>query len=199
MAADKGTDKHEILEKLVGLPAKEINGMAKILQYIADLRSTRRFKVLIEEEIQTTWLTRPGKTTADLVLYTQDQLDIIDYKWGKILVEAIGNPQGLFYGVSYAALAPKAKGFTFHLLQPLADNYSSWFADTNVLAKFKEDALAAEQLIIKGDRTFGPSDHGCTFCPANPQSRGEKAGPYCPALMQIFYPKVVDEDAILNL
>lgn len=198
-AADRGTERHEILEKIMELGTKDIEGMGKILTYVGALRKTRRFNVLVEESIKTTWLAQPNRTTVDLCLYTRDEMHILDYKWGAIPVEVEDNEQLLFYGISLAGLAPKAKGITFHILQPYADNYSDWFADTTVLQAFKDKALAAEQRIIAGDHTFGPSDHGCMFCPANPQSRGAKAGPYCPAMLQIHYPKVVDEDAILSL
>jgi hypothetical protein len=87
---------------------------------------------------------------------------------------------------------------TLHVLQPPVDSYESWFADTNVMAKFMADARAAEKKILAGDTTFGPSDH-CKFCPANPHSRSDKGRPLCPAMMRLLYPGHLDEDAVLAL
>ena len=197
-AKGEGTRKHEMLEPIVALSPKDVDGFARILRYVADLRATRRFKVLVEQSFTATWLTTEPKTKPDLVLYTQDEIHVLDYKWGKIPVEVVGNEQALFYGVCSAPLAPKAKGVTLHILQPYADNFESWFADTNVLAKFMADAQAAEAAIQRGDVTFGPSDH-CKFCPANPHGRGDKGRPLCPEMMRMLYPGHLDEDAILAL
>lgn len=197
-AANRGTAKHEMLEPLMRLTSKEIDGMARYLRYVADLRATRRFKVLVEESVEATWLTTKPRTTADLVLYTQDELHIIDGKWGRIPVDPVDNAQLLFYAVCYAPLAPKAKGATLHILQPAIDNFDSWFADTTVLAAYMQEAMAAEKQIQAGDTTFGPSEN-CRFCPANPHTRGLKGKPLCPELMKVLYPDKTDESAILAL
>lgn len=197
-AANRGTAKHKMLEPLLELPAKEIGYMSRLLKYVADLRSTRRFKVLIEHPVTATWLaTQPG-TTADLVLYTQDEIHVLDQKWGKIPVEVKENEQLLFYAACYGPLAPRAKGVTVHILQPYAENYDSWFIDTNRLALFMQEAMTAEAAIQAGSIKFMPGDH-CTFCPANPHSRGAKGAPLCPAMMQMLYPSHVNEDEILGL
>lgn len=197
-AANRGTAKHKMLEPIMELPAKDIGHMARLLQYVANLRSTRRFKVLVEQPVKATWLTTQPSTTADLVLYTADEIHVIDQKWGRIPVEVVDNEQLLFYAVCYAPLAPKAKGVTLHILQPYADNFTSWFADTPRLAQFMADAQAAEAAIQSGSTSFGPSDH-CTFCPANPHSRSVKGSPLCPAMMQMLYPPHLNEDEILAL
>jgi len=189
---------HEMLEPIMRLKASEVLQFAELLQYVAALRATRRFTALVEERVTADWLdTKPG-TTADLVLYTQDEMHIIDYKWGKMPVEVTDNQQLLYYAACYAHLAPKAKGVTVHILQPPIHEYNEWFADTNVIAQFMSDARAAEAAIQAGDVTFGPSD-SCTFCPANPHSRGEKGRPLCPAMMKMLYPDKTDEAEILGL
>lgn len=198
-AADEGTKRHEYLEPILSLSTKDILGFARILQYVGEIASTRRFKRLVEEKIKATWLVQQPETTVDYVLYTQDEMHVFDWKWGKIPVPVTGNAQLLFYAVSVAALAPRAKGVNLHICQPYADNFDSVFVDTNELMKFRNEALEAERRIMAKDLTFGPTDKECTFCPANPHGRGAKAGPYCPPLMQVFYPPVIDEDDILAL
>lgn len=208
-AAAFGTSVHKIIEDLIAtkhvtattttkFSAKDMLAVARILTYIGELWSTRRFHVLSETSVEAAWLTTKPKTTADLVLYVQDEIHVIDVKWGKVHVEVVDNDQLLYYDVCYAPLAPKAKGVMNHILQPRADNMNSWFADTTRLAKFMADAQATEAAIAAGDVTFGPSDH-CKFCPAYPHSRGERGKPLCPATMQLLYPSHIDEDAILAL
>lgn len=179
--------------------ARDMLAMASLLQYIGDLMSTRRFSRLVETPMKATWLKAEPETRADLVLYTKDEIHVLDPKWGFVEVSPVENEQLLFYGVTYSHLAPKAKGVTLHILQPRIDNMVSWFADTNRLIKFRDEAQQAEAAIAAGDVTFGPSHH-CTFCPANPHSRGDKGKPLCPAMLQVLYPKQdVDEDAMLAL
>lgn len=193
-----GTLMHALLEPIMHLSPRQVDQFARVLRYVADLRKTRRFKVLVEQSVQATWLSTTPWTTVDLVLYTQDEIHVIDYKWGKIPVEVVNNEQLLFYAVSFAALAPKAKGVTLHVLQPPADTYESWFADTHVLADFMAEAQLAEKKIQAGDVSFGPSEH-CKFCPANPHGRGDKGKPLCPAMMKLLYPHTINEDEILSL
>lgn len=193
-----GTQKHKILESVIDQSPKDLMLMVKVLQYVSDLRQTRRFNVLIEEEVKATWLTTAPSTTADLVLFTQDEIHVIDYKWGRIPVSVHDNAQLKYYAVCYSPLAPLAKGVTVHILQPYADVYESEFLSTLDLQDFMAEAQHTETQLLAGDLTFGPSDH-CTFCPANPHSRSDKGSPKCPVMLKLLYPPVVEEDEILNL
>lgn len=197
-AANRGTNMHDIFAKVMELPNADMQQLIRAMVYIAALRKTRRFKVLVEVSVKASWLQSQPDTTVDLVLYTQDEIHVIDLKTGKIRVDVIDNAQLLYYAACFAPLAPKAKGVNLHIVQPWAENMEHWFADTNVLATFIAEAQAAEARVLRGDVTFGPSDH-CKFCPANPHSRGQKGSPFCPALMKIHYPSIVDEDSILAL
>lgn len=196
-AANRGTLMHELFAKITELPAREMAAAAEAIAYVAELRSTRRFKVLIEQSIKATWLTSEPDTTVDLVLYTQDEIHVIDWKWGKVRVEVTDNAQLMYYALCFAPLAPKAKGVTLHIVQPNADNMNSWFADTATLATFMGTATKTEKLLLSGDVTFGPSDN-CFFCPANPHSRGQKGTPLCPTMLGMLYPPLMDTDEILN-
>jgi hypothetical protein len=196
-AKGKGTLMHKMLEPVWQLSATDMQHVVRVITYVAWLRDQRRFNVLIEERVQATWLPSAPYTTADLVLYTADEIHVVDFKWGRIPVEIVGNKQVLFYGRSYAHLAPKAQGVTGHIVQPYADNFESWFMDTAELARFEADAILADKAITSGDITFGPSDH-CIFCPAFPHSRSDKGKPLCPVTMAMLYPPLMDEDEILN-
>ena len=196
-AKGKGSEIHKIFEQAANYSAKDMQAIASAMTYVANLRATRRFKVLTEATTTADWLDSKPLTTVDLVLYTQDELHILDYKTGRIRVEVLDNQQLLYYAACFAHLAPKAKGVTVHIVQPWANNIASWFADTNVLRQFIDDARATEQKLLNKVPDFQPGNH-CTFCPANPHSRGDKGSPLCPAMMQLLYPTWVDEKEMLD-
>jgi len=197
-AANRGTIMHALFAQVMDLGAADLRKFSEAVAYIAALRQTRRFHTLIEEPITAEWLiTKPG-TTADLVLYTQDEIHVIDLKTGKIPVSAFENKQLMYYAVSYGHLAPKAKGVTMHIVQPWAGVMDSWYADTAKLHLFMAEAKDAEfRINVLEERDFGPGDH-CMFCPANPRGRGQKGHPFCPALMDMYYPMAVDEAAMMS-
>jgi hypothetical protein len=196
-AANRGTHIHEVFAEAMSFSAKNLRKFSEATTYIADLRERRRFNVLIEESVTAEWLpTKPG-TTADLVLYVADEMHIVDLKTGKIPVSAVDNQQLLFYAATYGHLAPKAKGVHLHIVQPWADVMEDWFADVSVIAQFMNDAAVAESAIQAGSTQFSPGD-SCQFCPANPHGRGLKGQPLCPAMMELLYPRLIDEDEILG-
>lgn len=196
-AANRGTAMHAIMAEIMTLSRPDAENFAKALTYIARVRDLRRFSLLSEHPVTAEWLsTKPG-TTADLVLYTKDEIHILDLKTGRVPVYATDNKQMLFYAACYGHLAPKAPGVWLHIVQPWADNMEAWFASATTINKFMHDAIVAELAIGRGDTTFQPGDH-CMFCAANPQGRGEKGRPYCPALMEMYYPTIVDEDALIS-
>lgn len=208
-AAGAGTSVHKVIEDLLKIEyvtksrtskfnARDMIAMGKALVYIGEVWSKRRFRYLSEHTVHAEWLVTRPQTTADLVFYTEDQLEIVDTKWGLIPVEVVGNEQLLYYARAYAYLAPKAKWVTVHIVQPRADNIESWTISAAELKQFEADTIAAEAAIQSGDTTFGPSDH-CKFCPAFPHSRGLKGTPLCPATLQLLYPRVeIDEAEMLD-
>jgi hypothetical protein len=197
-AKGKGTRMHEMLEPLWELSVADMTHVVNVIQYVANIRAKRRFKVLVEEKVVADWLPSAPSTTVDLVFYVQEEIHIIDFKWGAIPVEVVDNKQLLYYARSYAHLAPKAKQVTVHIVQPYAGVFEAWDIDTATLAQFEAAAIVTDMAIQAGDTTFGPSD-ACTFCPAYPHSRSDKGKPLCPATMALLYPPIVHEDEILAL
>lgn len=196
-AANRGSHMHELFAGVMRLPLRDAENFSRALDFVNGIRRRRRFKVKIEEQVTVEWLATKPNTTADLVMYVSDEIHIIDLKTGKIPVEVIGNHQMLYYAVSYGHLAPKAKGVWLHIVQPWANVTESWFADTSVLAQFMNDAAATEAAIQAGSTQFSPGHH-CQFCPANPHGRGLKGQPLCPTMLDLLYPRLIDEDEILN-
>lgn len=196
-AKGKGTEIHKIFEDAAAYTQKDMLYIAQAMQYVAELRGRRRFKIVTEHKMVAEWLPSQPSTTVDVILYTQDELHIVDYKTGKIPVDVYGNEQLLFYAASAAQeFSPRAKGVALHIVQPWADNMGSWYVTAQELQQFMLAARTAEAKVTGKVVEFGPSDH-CQFCPANPHSRGDKGTPLCPAMMNILYPREVDEDEIL--
>ena len=191
-AANRGTQMHEMFASIMSLGAKDVAMMAKAIEYISNLRMRRRFKVLIEQPMKAEWLMLAPTTTADLVLFTQDELHVIDLKTGKIPVSAVDNDQLLFYAATYGPLAPKAKVVHLHIVQPWADVMEEWEVSADELKKWMMDARRAELKINAGSTMFSPGDH-CQFCPANPHGRGARGAPNCPAMMDLLYPQPVPD------
>jgi hypothetical protein len=197
-AANRGTQMHAMFAQVMSLPAKDARMMAESIAYVAQIRARRRWRTLIEEPRQADWLVGKPWTQADLVLAAADELHVFDLKTGGIPVSAFENFQLMYYALTYAPLAAKAKGAYLHIVQPWADNIEVWFADATRLEEFRDEAVAAELAITNEDVTFSPGDH-CLFCPANPHGRGARGRPNCPAMMAMLYPQPpVDYDEILK-
>lgn len=194
-----GTEMHRFMELAQAYSPAEVLALARAMEYVAELRKRRRFKMRLEAQGQGWWLVGKPNTTADVLLYVSDEIHVIDYKFGRVPVEVDGNDQGKYYSLAFLPMAPRAKGVHFHIVQPLVDNIESTFFTRAELEQFKADTIAAQDAILNGSVKFSPGDH-CQFCPANPHSRGAKGSVYCPAMLQVLYPPPpLDEDAILDL
>lgn len=196
-AANRGTRLHELFAELMHGSTKDAKKFSEALEYVSEVRSRRRFRRLIEKTEDVVWLHAGLQTTADLVLYVRDEIHVLDLKTGRIPVEVTDNYQLLYYAATYGHYAPNAKGVHLHIVQPWADNMEEWFADTQTIADFMQQAVDAQMQIDNGDTTFTPGDW-CTFCPANPHARTEKGHPSCPAMMRMLYPEILDEQEILK-
>lgn len=194
-------DKIEWLQSLRDFAPATLRFIGEAALYIADIADRMTFHmspvvVMAEEALVADWLPSTPGTTPDVTYVGEDVLEVVDYKNGKIPVSPVDNDQGMFYAACKIHLAPKAKEFTIHIVQP--GNVNSWTAPIEHLHKWMNEAINADRAIMAKDLTLTPNDH-CTFCPANPQSRGEKAGPYCPPMMKLLYPGFVDEAEILSM
>ena len=83
-----------------------------------------------------------------------------------------------------------------HVVQP--GNQTSEHVTYQQLMDWMEEAIAADTAIMQKDLALKPGSH-CTFCPANPHSRGDKAAPWCPPMYSMLYPDTTNDDEILDL
>lgn len=181
------------------LSPKELRFLADAIEYFNDVV----FKVGThnlhqEEKVTIDWLESKPRTTADVVVWDEEELDIIDWKTGAIAVDAVDNTQLEFYAGAWIKLCPPSvRLIKVHIVQP--GNTSSWSFTREKLEHRMQELRRAEAKVLNKDLTLIPSDH-CKFCPANPHGRGDKGTPSCPAMMKLLYPPApADDDAILDL
>jgi hypothetical protein len=117
------------------------------------------------------WVTE-GFGTGDLVIITDDLVEVMDLKYGKgIYVDAKGNSQMRLYGLgAFNELADlyDIKRVRMTVLQPRLNNYSSEELPIADLLKWADDAVVpAAKLAWAGEGVFVPGPH-CTssFCKA---------------------------------
>lgn len=176
----------------------------KMMRFIADaaervhsLRTQLRYADFKSEvKTEARWLDSRPTVTTDVVILEHDYLHVIDYKTGAIPVDAAANAQLLFYAATLLDLAPNAKEITLEIIQP--GHNSVWVVRRGFLEQWMVQAQLADKRITAKDLTLSPGEH-CTFCPANPHSRGDKSVARCPAKYNQLYPPRVDTDEIFDL
>jgi hypothetical protein len=180
-AANRGTLLHACVATLLS-EFKTQGQFEKLLQLFIALNAVmqkRRFKVLIEVTAVLDWLQRPAPTTADLVLYTADELHVWDWKFGSMPVSTSAL-QLKIYAFAFLFLAPKATGVWVHVLQP--GNYAEVFFSRQQLLDAVELVKKHEAAVIDGDLSFNTGKQ-CEFCPASPFTRGAKGNISCPTFV----------------
>ena len=186
-------------------PPRQMMFISEAMVYVWDLRSelhttNENVDVYTEHSMQARWLPQPTLTTVDVGIVCDHEIHVVDYKNGAIAVNPEFNDQLLFYAATLLQYGDEnIHWITMHILQP--KNFAHWTVTRAFLERWIKDAGKAQQKILDQDLSLNPGDH-CTFCPANPHSRGDKGTPLCPAKTAQLYPEssaTVDEDAILNL
>lgn len=181
------------------LTPKELKFLADAIEYFNSVVFiTGTANLHQEEKVTIDWLTSRPRTTADVVVWDEETLHIIDWKTGAIAVDAVDNTQLEFYAAAWIhRVPPSVQKISVHIVQP--GNTSQWLFSRRALMNRMAELEQAEARVLAKDLTLVPSDH-CKFCPANPHSRGDKGTPSCPAMLKLLYPPMpADEDAILDL
>ena len=180
-AANRGTMLHAIMATLLVEfnTQKKYAGLLQLMTKLGEIIASRRFKILVEVQAEMDYLQNPTVTTADLVLYTADELHVWDWKWGSMPVDP-ASLQLRLYGNAFKFLSPKAAGVTVHVGQP--GNYSSAFYSMAQLQAAEDLVVKHEAEVLAGDLSFNTGKQ-CDFCPASPWTRGAKGNISCPAFI----------------
>ena len=198
--ADEGTCAHEVasraLEQRVNAQAFvgeviSVNGkdwvvtdeMATYVQVYLDHVRGFDGALCVEQRLDISFLTREpeAKGTSDAVILAQDELIVIDLKYGKgVRVDAEQNEQLQIYALG-ALNAYEYLGFStvrMVIVQPRLDHISEWVVTVDDLKQFGEAVkLRAEACFSVLDKPsvddFSPSEDACRFC---------RAKAFCPGL-----------------
>ena len=111
-----------------------------------------------------------GGTDRDVVIITDDTLEVIDLKFGKgIPISAVNNPQTRLYGLgaisTYGMLYDFSK-IRMTIIQPRLDSISTEELTVEELLTWAEEDLKPKaQLAFSGKGDFNAGEH-CRFCRA---------------------------------
>jgi hypothetical protein len=132
-------------------------------------------QIVLEKQIDLTKYLPEGFGTGDVVIVSDDLLEIIDLKYGKgVPVSSEKNKQLMLYGLgvleSYDFLYD-IKEVRLTIFQPRIDNTSSWSIDAAELRTWGEEfVIPTAKAAFEGTGEFVVGDH-CRFCKAKAQCR----------------------------
>lgn len=128
--------------------------------------------ILVEQRLDFSVWVPEGFGTGDLVIITDDLVEVLDYKHGKgVFIEAQDNSQMRLYGLgAYNELAHlyDIKRVRMTVLQPRLDNFGSEELTIEELLKWADDIVVpAAKIAWEGAGQFVPGDHCASgFCRA---------------------------------
>lgn len=131
-------------------------------------------KILLEQKLDLTKYVEGGFGTADCVIVSSANIEVIDLKFGKgKLVNAEGNPQLKYYALGALDLFQETTGWHVKatIVQPRIDNIQSAGMTAQALRKWGEEVLkpkATEAYNGDGEQKAGD---WCQFCKARAKCR----------------------------
>jgi hypothetical protein len=164
-------------------PPRIIVHLAESLRYVKAITDQyEEWDILVEEKREAKWLVTAPKTTVDVVISTPTELHVLDLKMGDVPVDVVMNEQLMYYAQTFREYTHRR--IVLHIMQ--RNNMVSWEPPTQVLDQWVIRMVNSERKILNGDLSLTPGSH-CTFCPANPHTRGDKGNLSCPAMLQHLY------------
>lgn len=199
LASEEGTRAHEVAETalLQGLPTANITDdkeMARHTQdyvdYVMEICGVDG-KLFTEERVSYNYAIEApegdGFGTCDNIVLENNNLHIIDFKYGHGEVSPVENKQLLLYAIGalslFSPLQPIERVF-LHIHQPRIGNIGSWETDLNYLMDFAEQAKEAVKLALEPNPKFNPTETGCKWC---------RARAHCKALSDQIEKDVLDD------
>lgn len=131
--------------------------------------------VLIEQRVDFSKYVPDGYGTADCVIVSDDNLHIIDFKYGMgVLVNAYENPQMKCYALGALAIYDSLydiKEVSMSIFQPRRENVSTWTIPVDELTTWANEVLKPKaEMAMKGEGEYYPGEW-CTFCRASVRCR----------------------------
>ena len=170
--------------------------MAEHVQTYLDLIATFHGSKLVEQKLPISHITgeEDAHGTADCVILADDELMIIDLKYGMgVRVDAERNSQLMIYALAGMEAYSWAGDFSkvrLVICQPRLDHISEWVVeDVEALSAFALEVRSAVEATQQPEPEIVPGEKQCRFCPAASN---------CTALAEHVYATIADDFVDLN-
>lgn len=125
---------------------------------------------LVEEKVDFSRYVPDGFGTADCLIISDDELHIVDFKYGQgVLVDAFDNPQMKCYALGALETYGNLYDITnvsMSIFQPRRENVSTWKTTVKELRNWAENVLKPKaELALKGEGEYRCGEW-CRFCRA---------------------------------
>ncbi len=178
------------------------------LEYAAEIISQARTIskdtiILIEQKLDFSCYVPEGFGTGDLIVISDNVLEICDFKYGKgIEVSSENNPQMKLYALGALNLFGSLydiKAVRMHIFQPRLENISISEISVDELTEWAETELKEKAgLAIKGEGKFLPGEH-CRFCKARHKCRARAESFLEMAKYDFKPPHLLSDDEVAEL
>lgn len=125
--------------------------------------------VVAERRLDFSHIVPEGFGTGDCIIIHEDELHVVDFKYGKgVPVAAQDNPQLRLYGIGAVreyALLFNIRKVVMHIVQPRIDNFDSEALTIEELTAWGESIKPLAAQAYAGEGEFHPGEH-CRFCRA---------------------------------
>lgn len=126
--------------------------------------------ILVEEKVDFSRYVPDGFGTADCLIISDDELHIVDFKYGQgVLVDAFDNPQMKCYALGALETYGNLYDITnvsMSIFQPRRENVSTWKTTVKELKNWAEKVLKPKaELALKGEGEYRCGEW-CRFCRA---------------------------------
>lgn len=130
-------------------------------------KATKDAVIRVEQRLDFSVYVKDGFGTGDMVIISDDVLEIVDLKYGKgVPVSAVHNPQMRLYALGAVEEYALLYGFSnvrMTIVQPRLDSISSDTVAVADLVTWGEEIKKTADLAFKGKGKFAAGDH-CRFC-----------------------------------
>ena len=130
-------------------------------------KATKDAVIRVEQRLDFSAYVKDGFGTGDMVIISDDVLEIVDLKYGKgIPVSAVHNPQMRLYALGAVEEYALLYGFSnirMTIVQPRLDSVSSDVIAVADLITWGEEIKKTADLAFEGKGEFAAGDH-CRFC-----------------------------------
>lgn len=194
--ADEGSAAHELMEICLltdvsafdweGRQLVEYNAItvsremaAGVQFYINYVRlfDSQNVEMHVEKRLDFSAWVPDGYGTADTIIFGNGTVDVFDLKYGKNIVPAQGNTQGILYmlGAIEDELV-ETHTFRFHIVQPRMDFVDTYIVSRDELLELGKWISERAALALSPDAERTPGEKQCQWC---------KAKATCPALNKL--------------